>query len=152
MAFKFEIGDPKSKKTFHLEAEAEALLGKTIGEKVSGEEIDSKLSGAELEITGASDKSGFPHHAKLEGTGLRRILLVRGFGLKKRHKKKKTSRGVLVRGVRMRRTVRANTITSDTVQINLKVIKQGSKSIAEILGKEAKAASEQGASSATPAA
>jgi len=142
MAFKFEIGDPKSKKTFHLEAEAEALNGKIIGDKVSGEEIDSKLAGTELEITGASDKSGFPHHAKLEGTGLRRILLTRGFGLKKRHKKKKTSSGVLVRGVRIRRTVRANTITSDTVQINLKVIKQGSKSIAEMLGKEAKVESQ----------
>ena len=151
MAFKFEIGDPKSKKTFHLEAEAEALNGKTIGEKVSGEEISSQLAGTELEITGASDKSGFPHHAKLEGTGLRRILLTRGFGLKKRHKKKKTSRGVLMKGVRMRRTVRANTITSDTVQINLKVIKQGSKSIAELLGKTAEA-SEKGASSAVPAA
>ena len=134
MAFKFEIGDPKSKKTFHLEAEAESIIGKLVGDKVSGEEIDSKLAGAELEITGASDKSGFPIHSKLEGTGLRRILLTRGFGLKKRHKKKKTSKGTLVRGVRMRRTVRANTITSDIVQINLKVLKSA-KPISEILAK-----------------
>jgi small subunit ribosomal protein S6e len=151
MAFKFEIGDPKSKKTFHLEAEAEALNGKIIGEKVSGDEISSQLAGTELEITGTSDKSGFPGKKDIEGTGLRRVLLTRGFGLRKRHKKKKTSSGVLVRGVRIRRTVRANTITSDTVQINLKVIKQGSKSIAEMLGKAEKAA-ESAAPAAQPAA
>ena len=60
MAFKFEIGDPKSKKTFHLEGEAEALVGKIIGDKVDGSDISSQLSGTELEITGTSDKSGFP--------------------------------------------------------------------------------------------
>ena len=140
MAFKFEIGDPKSKKTFHLEAEADALMGKTIGEKVSGDEISSHLAGTELEITGTSDKSGFPGSKKIEGTGTRRVLLTKGFGFHRlKLRKKNAVRKPISRGMRKRRTLRGNAITADVVQINLKVIKQGSKSIAEMLGKEAKA-------------
>lgn len=142
MVFKFEIGDPKSGKTFHLEAEAESLIGKVIGEKISGEEIAKELTGVELEITGISDKAGFPGFKKIEGTGLKRVLLTKGFGLKKIHKKKKTSKGTLKKGLRLRRTLRGNTITEDIVQINLKVTKQGEKSIAELLGKESSQKSE----------
>ena len=140
MAFKFEIGDPKTKKTFHLEAEAEPLMGKVIGDKVSGEEIDSKLSGIELEITGTSDKSGFPGMKKLEGTGTRRVLLTRGFAFRKlKLAKKNATRKPISKGMRKRRTVRGNAISADTVQINLKAVKQGSKSIAEMLGRSVEA-------------
>jgi small subunit ribosomal protein S6e len=144
MAFKFEIGDPKSKKTFHLEAEAEALMGKIIGDKVSGDEIDPKLSGTELEITGTSDKSGFPGYSKIEGTGTRRMLLTRGFGFRKlKLKKKNAVRKPISKGMRKRRTLRGNAITPDVVQINLKVVKQGSKPIAEIFAKAPEAAPTQ---------
>ena len=140
MAFKFEIGDPKTKKTFHLEAESESLIGKSIGEKVSGDEISSQLAGTELEITGTSDKSGFPGKKDIEGTGTKRILLTKGFAFHKlRLKKKNAVRKSVARGMRKRKTVRGNIISSDVVQINLKVVKQGSKSIAEMLGKEIKA-------------
>ena len=140
MPFKFEIGDPKTKKTFHLEAEAEGVVGKSIGEKISGDEISSQLSGTELEITGTSDKSGFPGKKDVEGAGTRRVLLTRGFAFHKlKLKKKNAIRKPISRGMRKRRTVRGNMVSADTVQINLKVIKQGAKSIAEILGKEVKA-------------
>ena len=145
MAFKFEIGDPKSKKTFHLEAEAEGLIGKVIGDKIDGSEVDSKLSGIELEITGTSDKSGFPGKKDVEGTGIKRVLLTRGFGFHKlKLKKKNAIRRPISKGMRKRKTVRANTITSDVVQINLKVLKSA-KPVAELLGKEVKAEAEKSA-------
>lgn len=136
MPFKFDLSHKG--KTYHVEAESEAILGKKIGDAVKGEEISKDLEGAEFVITGASDKAGFPSYSKVEGTGLKRTLLTKGFGLKKKHKKKKTSKGVLFKGIRMRRTVRANTITSDMVQINLKMTKEGHKSLAAMLGKEEK--------------
>lgn len=134
MVFKLDLS--YKGKTYHIDAEAESLIGKKIGDKVLGEEIKKELEGAEFEITGASDKAGFPSYSKVEGTGLKRVLLTKGFGLKKRHKKKKTSKGTLVKGIRMRRTVRSNTISSDIVQINLKMTKEGPKSLAAMLGKE----------------
>ena len=132
MVFKLDL--THKGKTFHIDSEAEALVGKKIGDKVSGEDIKKDLEGAEFIITGASDKAGFPSYSKVEGTGLKRVLLKKGFALHKRHKKKKTSSGKLFDGVRMRRTVRANTISADIVQINLKMTKEGPKSLAAMLG------------------
>ena len=131
MAFKFEIGDPKTKKTFHLEAEAEGLIGRNIGETVKGEEISEKLSGAEFMITGTSDKAGFPGMKDSEGPYLRRILLTRGKGMREKGK-----------GLRKRKTVRGNTISADTVQINLKTVKS-EKSIGGMLGISAEAKPEE---------
>ena len=71
-----------------MDSESEAFVGKKIGDKISGEEVKKELEGAEFTITGASDKSGFPSYSKVEGTGLKRVLLTKGFGLKKKHKKK----------------------------------------------------------------
>ncbi len=136
MPFKFDLSHRG--KTYHIDAEAESLMGKKLGETVKGEEINKGLEGSEFVITGASDKAGFPSYSKVEGTGLKRTMLTKGFGLKKRHKKKKTASPTLVKGIRMRRTVRGNTITSDMVQINLKMTKEGPKSLAAMLGKEEK--------------
>lgn len=132
MAFKFDIGH--GKRVAHLEAEAESIIGRKIGEKISGDEISNDLAGYELQITGASDKAGFPAKSDLEGTGLRKVMLTRGFSLHKLRKKKKTApRKKIKKGFKKRRTLRANTITSDIVQINLKVLKEGSKKFDEIL-------------------
>ena len=137
MAFKFEIGH--GKRTAHLEAESESILGKKIGEKVSGEDISPTLSGYELEITGASDKAGFPAAKDIEGPGLKRKLLTKGFSFHKLKKKKKTANRRKVRkGLRKRRTVRGNTISQDTVQINLKVLKEGNQKFDELFPPKAK--------------
>jgi len=138
MVFKLDLSHKG--KTYHMDSDSEVFVGKKIGDKVSGEEIKKDLEGAEFTITGASDKAGFPSYSKVEGTGLKRVLLTKGFGLKKKHKKKKTSSPTLVKGIRMRRTVRANTMSADIVQINLKMTKEGPKSLAAMLGKEEKAA------------
>jgi len=125
MVFKFNIGEKD--KTWKVEAEAEALEGKMIGEKIKGELITSDLKGYELEITGTSDKAGFPGFKEVEGPGLKKILLKKGKGMKgwKRRLKKK----IKVKGLRMKKTVRGNVITKDIHQINLKVLKQGEKKL-----------------------
>lgn len=133
MAFKFNISEKG--KTFHLESEAESLEGKTIGEKIKGEEISPELHGYELEISGASDKAGFPAFKEYEGPQLRKVLLKKGKGMsgwKKRRKKQ-----IKVKGLRMKKTIRGNTISHDIMQINLSVKKSGAKSLAEIFPEQA---------------
>lgn len=137
MVFKIDIG--YKGKTFHLEVEAEALNGKKIGEKIDGVDIKSELTGAEFEITGASDTAGFPASADVEGTGLSKKLLTEGFAMKHKHKQKKTSNPKLVKGLRLRRTLRGNTISSDISQVNLKLTKEGAKPLLELLGLKDKA-------------
>jgi len=120
---KFEIGHKD--RTYHYELETEALNGKKLGEKFKGEELSNDFSGYEFEITGASDKSGVPAKADLEGVGRKRILLKKGFSMREKGK-----------GLIVRKTIRGNTIADDIIQINLKVVKEGSKKISTILGKE----------------
>lgn len=128
MTFKLDIGDPKSKRTFHIETNSEAFLGKKLGETISGSVIKefSDLKDYEFIITGATDKAGFPALSQVEGSGRKRVLLTRGKGM--RTKKPK--------GLRLRKLVRGNVIADDIVQINLKVSKQGSKPLEEIFGKK----------------
>lgn len=133
MPFKVNIGT-KDGKTFHLESEAEALIGKKIGETVSGEDIAEILAGYEFEIMGTSDKAGFPGMKEVEGIALKKILLTYGFGMKKKSRKEgKKKRGNLKpKGLRLKKSIRGNTISKDVIQINLKVLKQGSKKLEEI--------------------
>ena len=73
----FKINISEKGKTFHLETESEALVGKIIGETMQGEDISPELKGYVLEIKGASDKAGFAAFKEVEGQGLKRILLTR---------------------------------------------------------------------------
>ena len=70
MAFKINVAHKG--KTYKLEVEAEALIGTKIGDKVAGKDVSPDLEGYELEITGTSDKAGFPGFKNLEGSGLRK--------------------------------------------------------------------------------
>ncbi len=123
MNFKLVISDPKTRKAYQKEIEQKAsgLLGKKIGEKVSGSPFG--LTGYELEVTGGSDREGFPMRKDVDGTARKRIVLSSGPGF---HPKKK--------GQRKRRSVRGNTISPAIVQVNLKVTGYGQKSIEELLG------------------
>lgn len=133
MAFKFNISE-KSGKSFKLEAEAEEIIGKDIGEKIRGEEISPDLKGYELEITGASDKAGFASKSDAPGSGLAKQLLTYGKYMSKRPKKEgKKKRGKnRPKGLRLRKTVRGKVISNAITQINLKVTKEGSKKLSEI--------------------
>lgn len=137
MAFKLNISEKG--KAWKLELESEDLVGKKIGEKIHGKELKSELDGYELEITGTSDKAGFPGKKDVEGFSLKRELLGYGFSMHKKPKglkKKKPNRKP--DGLRMRKTVRGNTISKDTVQINLSVVKQGHKKLEEIFPEQNK--------------
>ena len=120
---KFVVSDPKTRKAWQIERNAEFLYGKKIGDKFDGSLIG--LPGYVLEITGGTDKDGFPMRPDLEGTARKRLLLSSGPGYIPRKK-----------GVRKRKTVRGNTIAEDIAQINCKVIAYGDKPLEELLGKK----------------
>jgi len=133
MVFKINISE-KNGKTFHIDSESENLVGKELNGKVEGIEISPELNGYEFEITGASDKAGFTSVKEIEGIGLGHILSGYGRGMKKRSKKegKKKRSNPAPRGLRMRKTARGKIISPEIVQINLKILKVGSKELSEI--------------------
>jgi len=141
--FKINLSE-KSGKTYKLETEAEELIGKSLKEKVLGKEISPDLQGYEFEITGASDKSGFPALEQVEGVGLKKLLLTYGKAMKKKPKKegKKKRSNNRPKGLRLRKTIRGKIISSAIVQINMKVIKEGSKKLEDVFGKKEEAGSE----------
>jgi len=127
--FKIVVSDPKSRKAYQKEVDQgqSGLIGKKIGEKVSGNNLG--LAGYELEITGGSDKEGFPMRKDVEGTARKRILLSAGTGF---HPK--------IKGQRKRKSIRGNTISPDISQINVKVVKAGPKTLDELIGTKPKEA------------
>jgi len=130
MAFKVVAADPETGKSYQLEARepgARKLVGFRVSDKFDGEIIG--LSGYELQITGGTDKDGFPMRADISGSGRTYALLSGGAGFRPRG-----------RGERRRRRVRGCRISDDIVQINAKIVKKGEKPIEELIpGKEKKA-------------
>ncbi len=124
MAFKINVSHKG--KTFKVESEDEKLVGYSIGDKFDGKEISSDLEGYEIEITGTSDKAGFTGMENIDGPNLHKVLLSYGKGM---HKKPKGEGKVnrKPKGLRLRKTVRGKEISLDTIQINTKVLKEGSK-------------------------
>ncbi len=113
--FKIVIADPKTGKSHKKELkdkEATFLIGKKIGDKV---ELPG-MQGYEFLITGGSDYAGFPMRADIQGTVRKRIYAKGGVGF--RIKKK---------GEKLRKTVCGNTIHARITQINMKIVKYGSK-------------------------
>lgn len=137
--FKINIAE-KSGKTYKLEAEAEVLLEKSLHDKVDGKEISPELEGYEFEIRGASDKAGFTAMKEVEGIGLKKILLTYGKAMH-RHPKKEGKRKVsnpTPKGLRLRKTVRGKMISPAIAQINLIILKEGSKKLADIFPEQNK--------------
>ena len=106
--FKLTISDKKGKsQTRELkDNEANALLGLQIGQ-----ETDAAIVGLDgkLKITGGSDKSGVPMRADIHGGSRKYVLLSKGVGLQD-----------AVKGERVRKLTRGNTISEETYQINCK--------------------------------
>lgn len=123
----FKINVSHKGKTKKYEIDNENLVDKIIGDTIPGKEIAEELEGYELEITGTSDKAGFPGFKEVQGPRLKKLLLTYGKGMHKRTKKegKKKISNPTPKGLRLRKTVRGNTISLDTVQINTKVAKEG---------------------------
>lgn len=124
-------------KAWKLEVEPQVLAGKSIGDKFNGKIISHDLDGYELEITGGTDFAGLPLSPKVEGVGLKRVLLAKGWGMHKRPKGNKKYRNT-PKGLRLRKTVRGKIITDKTIQVNIKTLKSGHKSLAEIFPEQNK--------------
>ena len=124
-------------KTWKIEVESSILAGKSLGDKIQGKEIKPELEGYELKITGGSDFAGFPMKKDVEGIGLKRVLLTKGWGMHKRPRgdKKKVPQP---KGLRLRKTVRGKTISEKTIQVNMNILKQGSKKLKEIFPEQNK--------------
>jgi len=138
--FKINIAD-KSGKTYKVELETEEFVGKSLHDKVSGKDILPDLSDYEFEISGTSDKAGFTSMKDVPGIGLKKVLFTYGKGMKKRPKKEgKIKRSnPTPKGLRLRKTVRGEVISPEITQINLKVVKEGTKKLAEVFPDQNKA-------------
>ncbi len=125
VTFKLCIAEPKSGKCYQKEvkdAEAQPFIGLNVGENVKGDAFG--MPGYEFLITGGSDYCGFPmRHGIL---GLRKkIYSYGGVGF-----------GRLKKGEKLRKTVCGHKIHGKIVQLNLKILNQGSKKIEDFFSSE----------------
>lgn len=128
--FRAVISDPKDGKSYQVPVgghHANSLIGKKIGDVVDG--IFVGLPGYKLQITGGSDKDGFPMRKDLPGPRRKKLLVSESIGF---HAKEG--------GLRIRKNMRGNTISPDTLQINLKVTQHGMKPVGDLVKKEEKKA------------
>jgi small subunit ribosomal protein S6e len=126
--FKVVVNDVKTGKSYNIPVSghhANSLIGKKINDEVDG--IFVSLPGYKLQITGGTDKDGFPMRHDVPGSTRRRLLLTKGLGYKPTE-----------RGKRKKKSIRGNTINQEIVQVNMKVVKPGAKPINEIISTEGK--------------
>ncbi|MEM2911233.1 MAG: 30S ribosomal protein S6e [Candidatus Bathyarchaeia archaeon] len=112
--FKIIVSDPEegTSKTVELEeARATPLIGKKIGDTIDGTILG--LQGCKVQITGGSDKDGFPMRPNVHGGVRRSVVLSGGVGFNPENK-----------GERRRKKVRGNIITDEIVQINMKIVEK----------------------------
>ncbi|VVB69211.1 30S ribosomal protein S6e [uncultured archaeon] len=128
MDFRVVISDPKSGKAYQLEVKdpgASKFLGKRIGDKIEADVLG--MPGYSVQVTGGSDREGFPMRADLPGTKRRRILISSGTGYHP-----------VAEGRKKRMSIHGREISPDIGQINVKVVEEGAKSVEELLGKAPK--------------
>ncbi len=140
--FKVIVSDPSTTKSKVMELEgarAVPLIGKRLGESVDGSVVG--MSNVKLQITGGSDKDGFPMRPSIHGGVRVSVILSRGTGF---HPQRE--------GERQRKTVRGNIITEDIVQVNMKVSEKTKKAARPKKEKKPKAEAVTEAQPAEPAA
>lgn len=124
--FKVIVSDPDdgTSKTVELEdARAVPLIGKRIGDVIDGSVVG--LPGFKVQITGGSDKDGFPMRPNVHGGVRRSVVLSGGVGFNPKNE-----------GERRRKRVRGNVITDEIVQVNMKIVeKPKGKKVAEAVEK-----------------
>lgn len=128
MDFRVVVSDPKSGKAYQVELKdpgAAKLMGKHIGDKIEGEILG--MPGYSMQVTGGSDREGFPMRPDLPGSKRRKILLSTGTGYHP-----------AADGKKKRKSIHGRDISSDVGQINVKVVEAGAKSLEELLGKAPK--------------
>ena len=103
--FKVVVSDPKEGRAYQVDvkdAEANALIGKSIGDVVDGSIFG--MSGYKVKITGGCDGSGFVMKPDLPGPRRQRILMAVGVGYTPK-----------LPGQRRRKMVRGKEIAHDIV-------------------------------------
>ncbi|MEM2974186.1 MAG: 30S ribosomal protein S6e [Candidatus Micrarchaeia archaeon] len=121
---KIVIGEPKTGKSYQLELVKEKeglIIGKHIGDELDGSLIG--IAGYKFVITGGSDKNGFPMKADIRGAAKKRVLLRKGFGLRKG------------KASAMKKMVRGGIVSDETAQLNVKVLEQGPTPLEQLLPK-----------------
>lgn len=117
------VADPKTGQS-HQKAlpgpEGQVLYGKSVGDTLDGTLVG--LPGYTLQVTGGSDKDGFPMRRDIPGSLKKYPLLSGGVGYADPRA-----------GVRLRRTVRGREIGPETGQVNLAVVTPGPKPLGELL-------------------
>jgi len=111
--FKIIVSDSETGKSKAVELEgpkAVPIIGLKLGDVVDGSVVG--MSGAKLQITGGSDKDGFPMRQNVHGGVRVGIILSDGVGFHPQQQ-----------GERRRKTIRGNIITEEIVQINMKTFK-----------------------------
>lgn len=129
--YKTIVNDVKTGKSYNVVVSghhASSLDGKAIGDVVDG--VFVGLPEYKLMITGGSDGDGTPMRSDLPGKKRRKLLLSDGLGFHE-----------VYHGERKRVAIRGSQISSEIVQINMKVVEYGPKSIEEILAGDAPAES-----------
>ena len=110
----FGLKDGRSAQKELADDASKTLWGKKIGDTVAGESIG--CSGYEFLVTGGSDYCGIPMRKDVQGAVRKKILAVKGTGLKQ-----------LAKGIRVRFTVCGNTIHPKIAQVNMRVVKEGNE-------------------------
>ncbi len=124
--FRVVVSDSKSKLAYQIAvtgAAANRLLGKNIGDVVSGD--ITGMPGYTLKVTGGTDKDGFAMRKDLPGPARRKVLVAGGVGYKPK-----------AHGVKRRKSMRGREISSDIAQINTVIMEYGQKPMTEIFMKK----------------
>ncbi len=119
---KLVFSDKKTGKTAQVDVPKDSegkLIGKVINEVIDGSV--GGLDGYRLQITGMSDSAGAPSRPEIEGTRKAKVLISSGPGV-----------GRVKKGFRSRRSVRGNTVSADTVQVNTVITEYGTKPVEEL--------------------
>lgn len=88
---------------------AQPLIGRRVGEVIEGS--IANMPRVSLQITGGSDKDGFPMRHDVHGGVRVAAVLSRGAGFNPH-----------LEGERRRKLVRGSVITEDIVQVNMKIV------------------------------
>jgi small subunit ribosomal protein S6e len=118
--FRFVINEPKTRKSFQVDKEAPTIIGLKVSDKFDGSVLG--LNGFTLQITGGSDKEGFPMRPEVPGAVRKKLLLSDAPGF---HPHK--------HGERKRKYVRGNQISESIMQVNAKIV-EGEGDVALTLG------------------
>jgi small subunit ribosomal protein S6e len=122
--FKVVVSDPRDGKSYQLTVSgqhANVLVRKKIGDEIDGMFLG--LPGYKVQITGGSDRDGFPMRPEIRSAARKKLLVSDSIG----------NRPKDYPGKRSKLNLRGGEISPEIAQINTKVVTPGPKPIAELV-------------------